>query len=363
MSWAKANSAVSSITTMRRRAGSRVDERQDAVDVLLVLGDEQHGAAVAHLVLDLLGRGRRIDAVDDGAERLGGEIADQPFLAGVRHDGDALAGPEAQRREGLGGARHHRARSRAQVALAIDAERLGAEGDRARARAAPAPAAAPAPWCGAARRPERSVRRSGVIARSLDRHARHACGRCRRGGRPLGDQLGEARRAIAAACPRPWSAGRQLITALHMPSTASMASRASMSPRDAAVGDAGQDHVLEAALDAPRLAADAPPAGGRQIAPLVDEHLDVVAPGLDRAPDARRSVARACRAASPALATIASAPRRSRRRRARTRAPAPPPWRGSSSRGSPGACRARRRWPASRCRDSRARRTRARPHR
>ena len=92
-----------------------LDQRQDAVDVLLVLGDEQHRAAVAHLVLDLLGRGGRIDAVDDGAERLGGLVADQPLLAGVGHDGDALAGPQALRRQCLGGARHHARRIAAQV--------------------------------------------------------------------------------------------------------------------------------------------------------------------------------------------------------------------------------------------------------
>src|SRR6185295_1049837 len=45
----------------------------------------------------------------------------------------------------------------------------------------------------------------------------------------------------------------------------------------AAVGDAGSDHLLKAALDAPAFAADAAPAGIGQIAALVDEDLDVVA--------------------------------------------------------------------------------------
>ena len=76
---------------MARKSGSRSAMRQDLVDVFLVLGDEDRGAAVAHLVLDLGGRGGRIDAVDDRAERLRGEIADHPFLADVAHDGDALA--------------------------------------------------------------------------------------------------------------------------------------------------------------------------------------------------------------------------------------------------------------------------------
>ena len=74
LSWRKAKSAVSSTTMMRRSCGNRSTQRQDLVDVLLVLGDEQDRAAVAHLVFDLLGRGGRIDAVDDGAERLGGKV-------------------------------------------------------------------------------------------------------------------------------------------------------------------------------------------------------------------------------------------------------------------------------------------------
>ena len=68
-----------------------IDQRKDLVDVFLILGDEDRGAAVAHLVLDLGRRRGRIDAVDDGTERLRGEIADHPLLADVAHDGDALA--------------------------------------------------------------------------------------------------------------------------------------------------------------------------------------------------------------------------------------------------------------------------------
>ena len=82
-----------------------IRQRQDLVDVLLVLGDEHHRAAVAHLVLDLLGRGGRIDAVHDRAERLRGKVGDQPFLAGIRHDGDAITGRHAQRRQAFGRAR------------------------------------------------------------------------------------------------------------------------------------------------------------------------------------------------------------------------------------------------------------------
>ncbi len=72
---------------------------QDLIDVFLVLGDEQHGAAVAHLVLDLRGRCGGIDAVDDGPERLRCEIADHPFLAGIAHDGDTLAAGEPDARQ------------------------------------------------------------------------------------------------------------------------------------------------------------------------------------------------------------------------------------------------------------------------
>ena len=83
--------APSSTTTIAAQRRQPVGQRQDPVDVFLVLGDEDRRAAVAHLVFDLGDRGGRIDAVDDGAERLRGEVADHPLLAGVAHDGDALA--------------------------------------------------------------------------------------------------------------------------------------------------------------------------------------------------------------------------------------------------------------------------------
>ena len=74
------------------------------------------------------GRGGRIDAVDDGAERLRGLIADQPLLAGVGHDGDALARAQPLRRQRLRRARHHLGVV-APRPFAVDAELLGAEGD------------------------------------------------------------------------------------------------------------------------------------------------------------------------------------------------------------------------------------------
>ena len=106
-----------------------VGEGQDLVDVFLVLRDEDGGAAVAHLVLDLGCRRGRIDAVDDGAERLRRQVADQPLLAGIAHDGDALAAREAQFREGPRRARNQR-RIVVPAALAIEPEVLGAERNR-----------------------------------------------------------------------------------------------------------------------------------------------------------------------------------------------------------------------------------------
>ena len=102
--------------------------RQDAVDILLVFGNEQHRTAVAHLVFDLLGRGGRIDAVDDGAERLGGLVADQPLLAGVGHDGDAVTGADTLGRKGLGGAGHQLGVLPPRP-FAIDAALFGTEGN------------------------------------------------------------------------------------------------------------------------------------------------------------------------------------------------------------------------------------------
>ncbi len=94
------------------------------------------GAAVAHLVLDL-GRCRgRIDAVDDGAERLRREIADHPLFADVAHDGDALAAHDADGLHGARGVRDKRCVI-APAPLAVDAEMLGAEGDRIRPRTRP----------------------------------------------------------------------------------------------------------------------------------------------------------------------------------------------------------------------------------
>ena len=120
----------------RAQVRQPVGDRQDLVDIFLVFGDEDAGAAVAHLVFDLSWRGGRIDAVGDGAERLRGEIADHPLFADIAHDGDALAARDAEVLQRARGVRDQR-RIVAPAALAIDAEMLGAEGDRIRHRSRP----------------------------------------------------------------------------------------------------------------------------------------------------------------------------------------------------------------------------------
>ena len=114
------------------QVGQLLNERQNPVGVFLVLGDEQDGAAVAHLIFDFGGGGGRIDAVDDRAERLRRQIADHPFLAALTHDGDALARLQAELGKRLGGARDQK-RVVAPCPFTIDAAMLGAEGDALRA--------------------------------------------------------------------------------------------------------------------------------------------------------------------------------------------------------------------------------------
>lgn len=112
------------------QAGQPLQERQHLVEVLLVLGHEQRGAAVAQLVLELGGRGRRVDAVGDRAGGLRAEVEERPLLAGVAHDRDTLAGREAERTQRERHARDERGVV-APGALAIQAEMLGAIRDRA----------------------------------------------------------------------------------------------------------------------------------------------------------------------------------------------------------------------------------------
>src|SRR5262245_12132639 len=159
------------------------------------------------------------------------------------------------------------------------------------AHAEHAPEAAPAPWCGAGLRlsaalwpvraslstldpwssgipgPRRSVRLSAVAAGT-------GCY-----GEPVGDQPGEPRCNLLHV-PAPIRLAPVDDGIAHAEHREHGKSRVGVA-LDAALGDAGQDHVLEAALDPPGLAAHAPTAPCRQIAALVDEYLDVVVPRLD----------------------------------------------------------------------------------
>src|SRR5262249_13985567 len=111
-------------------------EWQDFVDVFLIFRDKQHGAAVTHLIFDFGWGGGRIDAIDDGPERLRGEIADHPFLAGVPHDSDSVA---ALNSDGCKCARRTRDQRRivAPGSFAVEAEVLGAKCDRIHCRPCP----------------------------------------------------------------------------------------------------------------------------------------------------------------------------------------------------------------------------------
>ena len=115
------------------QVGQTVGKRQDLVDIFLVFGDEDRGAAMAHLVLDLRCRGSGIDAVNDCAERLRGEIADHPFFARIAHDGDAFASTEAEALQRTRRMRHQ-PRIITPVTFAIKTQMLGPEGDRIRRR-------------------------------------------------------------------------------------------------------------------------------------------------------------------------------------------------------------------------------------
>ena len=75
----------------RADARALVEHLERLVEVLLVLGDDQGGAAVLEQMAHLARRARRIDAVGDRAERLRRQIGDGPLRARVADDGDGLA--------------------------------------------------------------------------------------------------------------------------------------------------------------------------------------------------------------------------------------------------------------------------------
>ncbi len=161
--------------------------------------------------------------------------------------------------------------------LAIDAERLGAERDRVGLRAAPARTSS----AGAVVRRRSSAERS--VCGGVTHHTTVAIARARCQSLRPGHRRPAWRSPAAMCCHVPALVGGAPVDdgIAHAEHGQHGEARIRIT-RDAAVGDAGQDHVLEAALDAPRLAPEAAAAAGRQIAPLVDEHLDVVAPVFDR---------------------------------------------------------------------------------
>src|SRR5262249_22209862 len=101
--------------------------------VFLIFRDEQRGATVPHLIFDFGRGGGRIDAIDDGSERLRREVANHPFLAGVSHDGDAVA---LRKSEGCKGACRTRDQRRivAPASFTVEAQMLGAKCGCARCR-------------------------------------------------------------------------------------------------------------------------------------------------------------------------------------------------------------------------------------
>ncbi len=61
------------------------------VHLLLVLGDQELRARVAHEVLELGGRARRVDAYDDRADRLRGDVGNEPLRPVLGLDRDPVA--------------------------------------------------------------------------------------------------------------------------------------------------------------------------------------------------------------------------------------------------------------------------------
>src|SRR4029079_1352123 len=230
----------------RAQGGQPVDHRQDLVDIFLVLGDEDAGAAVPHLVLDLGRRSGRINSIGDGAERLRGEIADHPFFADVAHDGDALATDDAEVLQRACRMRDQR-RVVAPAALAINAEVLGTEGDRIRHRSRPL---AQQMRSGGAAQPVAidrnghralfprfgSTRNSIALSNSISARASSNAGGHRRLRRIVGrlpiPSVTRRANSSAMSVTSMFSLRCQLDAALHMPSMAKVAMRMSRSARN-----------------------------------------------------------------------------------------------------------------------------------
>ena len=126
-----------------REHGARIDDhdmaherqplhdRQHLVDVLLVLGDHDAGAAVAQLVFGLRRRRGGVNAVGHCPERLRRQVREHPLLAGVADDRDALGTREAESFEPVGDSADERG-ILSPAPTAIDAELLGAICNRIR---------------------------------------------------------------------------------------------------------------------------------------------------------------------------------------------------------------------------------------
>src|SRR5262249_49327769 len=106
-----------------------VEPLERLVEVLLVLGHDQRGAAVLEQMAHLAGRARWIDAVRDRAERLRRQIADGPLRARVADDGHRLAGRDPILAREAAGERGDARRQLAPRRLAPDPELLRAKRD------------------------------------------------------------------------------------------------------------------------------------------------------------------------------------------------------------------------------------------
>ena len=78
----------------------------DLVDLFLVLGHHQPDLPVGEDVDDLLPHAGRVDPHGAGAERLGGQLGDQPLRPVVAEDGHHLAGADAEGGEAVGEVAH-----------------------------------------------------------------------------------------------------------------------------------------------------------------------------------------------------------------------------------------------------------------
>ena len=75
------------------------DDRQDLVELLLVLDEDEPRLGVVQQVVDLVGARRRIDAARGAADRLDPEVAIEPLRSVFGQDGDIFPMPESEGQE------------------------------------------------------------------------------------------------------------------------------------------------------------------------------------------------------------------------------------------------------------------------